>query len=119
MPVRNQSSYLALLLMLASLNIEICPAQASLADETETIPERIARIQEVLKQRSTALDGKSSSVSFPGESVDENEVSIWADWSDRGRRRRRGSSGGWVDLFTPGWGDWGDRRRWGDWADLW
>ncbi|MGK7960446.1 hypothetical protein [Crocosphaera sp.] len=35
----------------------------------------------------------------------DNEISIWGDWADGGRR---GGSGGWVDVWTPGWGDWAD-----------
>ena len=118
MPIEKQTSYLALLLMLATLsNVEMSPAQATIAPENETIPERISRIKEVLKQKSFTLDKRSSLVSFQDESINENEVSFWGDWSDRGGRR--GGSGGWVDAWSPGWGDWADTSRWGDWADLW
>ena len=117
MPVKNQTGYLAMLLMLAALNVEISPAQAALSPETRTIQGRIARIKQVLHEKSLALEGQSSQVPLKGKSVNGEEVSLWADWADRGRRR--GGGGGWVDAWSPGWGDWADTSRWGDWADFW
>ncbi len=118
MPVKNQTGYLGLLLMLAALNVEINPAQAALSPETETIQGRIARIKRVLQAKSTAIEGQSSPLPFTDENLKEEELSFWVDWTDSSRRRR-GGSGGWVDAWAPGWGDWADTSRWGDWGDFW
>lgn len=115
MAIKNQSSYLTLLLMLATLNIEISPAEATLSPEKQTIPERIARVQEVLRQKSVALEEENSSIPL-NENINKEDISLWADWGDLGRR---GGGGGWVDAWAPGWGDWGDTSRWGDWGDIW
>ena len=117
MPVNNQSGYLGLVLMLAALNVEISPATGTLPPHPETVPQRVERIQQILHKTSRTL--KESSSEQPLKPKDQNEVdlAIWADWSDGGRRR--GGSGGWVDAWSPGWGDWGDSPRWADWADFW
>ena len=117
MPVKNQTGYLALLLMLAALKVEINPAQATVVNENNTVQGRIARIKQVLQQKSLAMEGESSQLLLPKETINGEEVSIWADWGDRGRRR--GGRGSWVDAWSPGWGDWGDTGGWGDWGDLW
>ncbi len=119
MPVKNQTSYLGLLLMLAALNVEINPAQAALSSENETIQGRIARIKQVLQEKSTAIERQSSPLPFTDENLKEEELSLWMDWTDTSRRRRRGGSGGWLDAWSPGWGDWGDTSGWGDWGDYW
>ena len=79
MPVKNQTGYLGLLLMLAALNVEISPAQAASSPETETIQGRIARIKQVLPEKSIAIEGQSSQVPLKGESVNGEEVCSWAD----------------------------------------
>ena len=114
MPVNNQSGYVGLVLMLAALTVEMSPAKGTLSPHPETIPQRVERIQKRLQETSKTLKEQSSEqLDFQNEA----DLAIWADWSDRGRRR--GGSGGWVDAWTPGWGDWADTPRWADWADFW
>lgn len=116
MSIKNQSSYFTLLLILLTLNVETKPAQSTTDAENNNISERVARIQEVFKQKYMSLDHESTQKLIQDKNINDNEISIWGDWADGGRR---GGSGGWVDAWTPGWGDWADTPRWADWADLW
>ncbi|CCQ63573.1 hypothetical protein CWATWH0401_2027 [Crocosphaera watsonii WH 0401] len=75
------------------------------------------RIQKLLQETSVSLKEESSRQPLTPKSDNETDLSIWADWADGGRRR--GGSGGWVDAWDPGWGDWGDTPRWADWGDVW
>ena len=117
MPIKNQSGYLGLVLMLATLTVEMSPATGTLPPHPETVPQRVERIQKLLQETSVSLKQRSSIQPLQSNSHIETDLAIWADWSDRGRRR--GGSGGWVDAWDPGWGDWADTPRWADWGDFW
>ncbi|MGK7885732.1 MAG: GrrA/OscA1 family cyclophane-containing rSAM-modified RiPP [Crocosphaera sp.] len=117
MPVNNQSGYLSLVLMLATLTVEMSPAKGILPPHPETVPQRVERIQKLLQETSVSLKEQSSKQPLKPQSDNETDLAIWADWADGGRRR--GGSGGWVDAWGPGWGDWADTPRWADWGDVW
>ncbi len=92
MPINNQSGYLGLVLMLATLTVEMSPAKGNLPPHPQTVPQRVERIQKLLQETSVSLKERSSTQPLKPKSDNETDLAIWADWSDGGRRR--GGSGG-------------------------
>ena len=115
MKMTNKTGYLGMVLMLAALSTGGSQAEAAQSPSAVTIPERVARIKQVLKQQTKSLEGKSSEAASALNKLDGKQISIWGDWGDS----VIGGDGGWVDAWSPGWGDWGDTLPWGDFGDIW
>ncbi len=115
MKMTNKTGYLGMLLMLAALSTGISQAEAAQSPETVTIPERLARIKQVLKQQTESLERKSSEAASALNQLDGQQISFWGDFGDS----VIGGGGGWTDAWSPGWGDWGDTLPWGDFGDVW
>ncbi len=117
MKITNKTGYLGMVLMLAAFSTGGNQAEAAQSPAAITIPERVARIKQVLKQQTESLERQSPEAVSALNQLDGQQIEFWGDWGDRGRRR--GGRGGWLDAWGPGWGDWGDSSRWGDFGDIW